>query len=135
VERKELYLILAVVVTFIFIASALFTAGGITGGIIIKSVSCFEDKDCNDHNEETTDFCTADALECSDGTFVARNPANNCEFFDCPVVNGNQELPLGEQVVGPEYYNSEQAAFDALNQELDQMDDVSIQELESMLGE
>ncbi|MBT6774581.1 hypothetical protein HOA91_04375 [Candidatus Woesearchaeota archaeon] len=64
-ERKELYLIFAVVVTFIFIASVLFTAGGITGGIIIKSVSCFEDKDCNDHNEETTDFCKNPSTEYS----------------------------------------------------------------------
>ncbi len=85
--------------------------------------------------EEIPVACTEDARECPDGTFVARNPANNCAFYDCPVVTGNQEPPLGEQVVGPEYYGSEQEAFDALNQELDQMQDISIQELESILGE
>ena len=88
--------------------------------------------------EEETVFCAADARECSDGTFVSRNPANNCEFFDCPAETGgtgSQEPQPGEQVVGPEYYDSEQEAFDALNQELDQIEDISMQELESMLGE
>ncbi len=84
--------------------------------------------------EEETVFCTADVKECPDGTFVSRNPENNCEFYECPVV-GDQEPPLEEQVVGPEYYDSEQAAFDALDQELDQMEDLSNQELESILGE
>ena len=85
--------------------------------------------------EETGVFCPADAMECPDGTFVSRNPTNNCAFYDCSVVTENQEPPFGEQVVGPEYYDSEQEALDALNQELDQMEDVSMQELESMLGE
>lgn len=28
--------------------------------------------------------CTQDAMECPDGSFVGRDPANNCEFFACP---------------------------------------------------
>ncbi len=64
-ERKELCLIIAVAVTFVIIASILFSAGGITGGVIIKSVSCFEDKDCNDHKEETIDFCKNPSTEYS----------------------------------------------------------------------
>ena len=27
--------------------------------------------------------CTQDAQECPDGTFVSRNPNNNCEFYPC----------------------------------------------------
>lgn len=85
--------------------------------------------------EEAPVACTADVMECPDGTFVSRNPANNCAFYDCPLVTENQVPQTGEVVVGPEYYGSEQEAFDALNQELDQMEDVSMQELESILGE
>ena len=51
-----------------------------------------------------------------------------------PLQQGSQQSPdeglaAGEQVVGPEYYDSEQAAFDALNQELDQMEDISLQDI------
>ncbi len=78
--------------------------------------------------------CVADVKECPDGTFVSRNSANNCEFYECPAVTGVQEPKSGELAVGPEFYDSEQEAFDALSQELDQMEDISMQELESMLG-
>ena len=64
-ERKELYLIVAVLVTFVVIAGVFFSAGGITSGTIIKSVSCFEDNDCNDHKEETVDFCKNPSTEYS----------------------------------------------------------------------
>ncbi len=84
--------------------------------------------------EEERD-CAADVMECPDGTFVSRNPKNNCEFYECPVETGSQEPQPEERVIGPEYYNSEQEAFDALSQELEQMEDLSMQELESILGE
>src|SRR6185369_1373395 len=29
--------------------------------------------------------CTLEAKQCSDGSYVGRDPANNCEFKDCPV--------------------------------------------------
>ena len=29
-------------------------------------------------------FCTADVFQCPDGSVVERDPANNCEFFECP---------------------------------------------------
>ena len=32
-------------------------------------------------------YCTADAKQCPDGSFVERDPNNNCEFFACPAVN------------------------------------------------
>jgi hypothetical protein len=28
--------------------------------------------------------CAADVSQCSDGSFVSRNPANGCEFDPCP---------------------------------------------------
>ena len=28
--------------------------------------------------------CTADAFQCPDGSFVGRDPNNNCQFFPCP---------------------------------------------------
>merc|ERR1712048_66810 len=28
-------------------------------------------------------FCTEDVKECDDGSFVSRNPLNNCEFNEC----------------------------------------------------
>ncbi len=31
--------------------------------------------------------CAADVKECPDGTFVSRNPDNDCEFYECPVVS------------------------------------------------
>jgi len=31
--------------------------------------------------------CAADVQECSDGSFVSRNPNNNCEFFTCSAGN------------------------------------------------
>ena len=84
--------------------------------------------------EEEPLACTADVIECPDGTYVARDPTNNCEFFDCPIVTEDYKPSL-EEVVGPEYYDSEQAAFAALDLELDQIEDLSAQELESILGE
>ena len=29
-------------------------------------------------------FCTQDIRECSDGSFVSRDPSNNCNFMECP---------------------------------------------------
>lgn len=45
------------------------TAGGSGGGIVISS---------------NTSFCTADVYRCPGGTYVSRNPNNNCAFFACP---------------------------------------------------
>ena len=39
------------------------------------------------------------------------------------------------QVVGPEYHDSEDAAFDALSQELGEIPEMSTEDLEAMLGE
>ena len=39
-----------------------------------------------------------------------------------------------DQVVGPDYHDSEAAAFDALGQELDDIPEMSAEDLEAMLG-
>lgn len=33
---------------------------------------------------EAAKFCTQDVKECEDGSFVPRNPDQNCEFKACP---------------------------------------------------
>lgn len=76
--------------------------------------------------QEQTDNCGCPLPPtcCGDGTCEGKENKENCPV-DCITV----------QVVGPDYYDSEEQAFDALNQELGQMEDISMQELESMLGE
>merc|ERR1719327_32451 len=48
----------------------------------------FSDDDESDdflYDSESEDLvCTEDALECSDGSFVSRDPTNGCEFPACP---------------------------------------------------
>lgn len=40
---------------------------------------------CDDEEEGGGDLaCTDDVKECSDGTFVPRNPDSNCDFEPCP---------------------------------------------------
>ena len=34
--------------------------------------------------------CAQDARQCPDGSYVARNPDNNCEFEECPAANNTQ---------------------------------------------
>lgn len=29
-------------------------------------------------------YCTQDVKQCPDGSYVGRNPANNCNFYPCP---------------------------------------------------
>lgn len=42
--------------------------------------------------DEEPVFCTADAKLCPDGSYVGRDSANNCEFFECP----NGSAPVSE---------------------------------------
>ncbi len=46
-------------------------------------------------NCEGENGCDTDTFECDDGTFVSRNPNNNCEFYDCPVA---QDCSPEEQI-------------------------------------
>jgi hypothetical protein len=34
-----------------------------------------------------TIYCTQDVLQCADGSYVGRNPANNCQFYACITTN------------------------------------------------
>ncbi len=34
--------------------------------------------------QEEAGSCVADVKQCADGSFVSRNPANNCVFNPCP---------------------------------------------------
>jgi hypothetical protein len=73
--------------------------------------------------------CTADAMQCPDGSYVGRDSFNNCEFFPCSAQQS------GERAVGPDYYGSEAEAYNALGTELDGIEGLSEPELESLLGQ
>ena len=36
--------------------------------------------------DNNTIYCTADVQECPDGSFVSRNPYNDCAFGECPEI-------------------------------------------------
>jgi hypothetical protein len=43
--------------------------------------------------------CEKDLLECSDGTFVERNPNNHCKFLECPPVEEEEPVEsIAEQI-------------------------------------
>ncbi len=71
-------------------------------------------------------YCTA---KCGNGACdIESESEHNCPW-DC--VAGQEPA---EQVVGPEYYESEGQAFDALGEELDGLEEPSLDELEALLG-
>lgn len=84
---------------------------------------------------------------CPSGTVMAQDQTDNC---NCPLTStccGNESCEGSEtaencpadcqteELVGPEYYGSEQEAFDALGEELDDMPEFSAEDLEQLLGE
>jgi len=66
-------------------------------------------------------YCTAN---CGNGSCDDIESSYNCPA-DCPA----------EQLVGPEYHESESGAFSALEGELEEMPDLSGEDLEELLGE
>jgi hypothetical protein len=71
------------------------------GLVIDGSEGEMADEDNDDLNEESTNeladeqentseddliMCAMDVQECPDGSFVARNPEDNCNFYPCPEV-------------------------------------------------
>lgn len=50
----------------------------------IDQANLDESSNGGDGDEEDVAFCTMDAKECSNGSFVGRDGKNNCEFFPCP---------------------------------------------------
>ena len=71
-----------------------------------------------------TGYCTAN---CGNGSCDSIESETNCPL-DCVVETG------GEEVIGPDYYNSDGEAFDALNDELNEIPDASLEDLEALLG-
>lgn len=41
-------------------------------------------------------FCTADVRVCPEGSYVGRNPENNCQFYTCPTITSPKPLPEAE---------------------------------------
>jgi len=72
----------------VIITIAIVVLLAVVGGYFLLSQS--------DTIEETSSFCTADVFECPDGSFVQRNPDNNCEFNTCPAINNqtNDSEPI-----------------------------------------
>merc|ERR1712048_1550394 len=57
-------------------------------------VVCFKKK-----QQPQPEFCSSDVMECWDGSFVSRDPHNNCEFESCPA----QPVKLDYQKLGHGY--------------------------------
>jgi len=43
-------------------------------------------------NQDDKVFCAQDVKQCSDGTYVSRNPNNDCEFDECPEPKLSEEI-------------------------------------------
>ena len=53
---------------------------------------------CRDHPRTVgcqPKMCTRDAKRCPDGSFVGRDPYNNCKWHDCPKKNDGEDKPPG----------------------------------------
>lgn len=48
---------------------------------------CEPDPLPDEEGDVEVDSCASDVKECSDGSFVSRNPDNSCEFKACPVID------------------------------------------------
>lgn len=53
----------------------------------------------NAPQEEEPVVCAADVKECPDGSFVSRNPEDDCNFFDCPEIQTPAEIVAIQQDV------------------------------------
>lgn len=81
-----------ILVTFASIVLAACTAGITTAGGQAKpagsaaagSLSWISPKPSGKSEGGDAKICTLDAKQCPDGSFVSRNPANNCVFNPCP---------------------------------------------------
>ena len=49
--------------------------------IFALTISCSQTEFTKEELEQIV--CTADVYECPDGSFVGRDPMNNCEFKEC----------------------------------------------------
>jgi hypothetical protein len=46
----------------------------------------------NNSTENNQTVCATDVKQCDDGTYVSRNPADDCEFFECPDDDNDSDL-------------------------------------------
>ncbi|MFP4524033.1 MAG: hypothetical protein ACLFO2_01780 [Candidatus Woesearchaeota archaeon] len=56
-------------------------------GLVALSVlvaGCSQDLPPPSEEQPSADVCAADVKECPDGSFVSRDPDNDCEFRPCP---------------------------------------------------
>ncbi|MFT4304126.1 MAG: hypothetical protein ACMXYG_06165 [Candidatus Woesearchaeota archaeon] len=70
--------------------------------------------DLIDDSSDDIVFCAQDVKECPDGSFVARNPDDNCNFFECPeseIILDSAIIKLKEnynELTSYEYYDEEE---------------------------
>ncbi|PIZ51765.1 hypothetical protein COY27_02480 [Candidatus Woesearchaeota archaeon CG_4_10_14_0_2_um_filter_33_13] len=63
VDTVKIILIVVAVLAVASILAVSIKTDGLTGGTIIKKVSCYNDHDCDDHNSLTEDFCKNSGTE------------------------------------------------------------------------
>lgn len=56
-DKIKISLIVVVVLVFALLVGVTISTDGLTGGTIIKNVNCYDSIDCDDHQENTLDFC------------------------------------------------------------------------------
>ncbi len=56
-DKIKISLIVVAVLVFTLMVGVTISTDGLNGGTIIKNVNCYDSVDCNDHQENTLDFC------------------------------------------------------------------------------
>jgi len=82
----------------------------------------------NETNETEEVVCATDINECSDGSYVSRNPDNNCEFDPCP-----EECPsiIGWRIEGNNCISDSGCDYDSLIYNYYNTEEECIEHLES----
>ena len=62
-DKIKISLIIVAVIAVALIVGVTISTDGLTGGTIIKKVSCYDGADCDDHQPNTLDFCQNPGLE------------------------------------------------------------------------
>lgn len=70
-----------------------FITGLVLGGALARGEVTPTPPSQNDPADNDPIACTMDAQECPDGSYVGRDPENNCEFFACPAAETNAQEP------------------------------------------
>ena len=74
-----------------------------------KQIFKFSIPNNTDNNNIEEHFCTADAKQCLDGSYVSRQQDNNCQFALCPGEEngGAMSQPGGENIVPAETFRND----------------------------